>query len=268
MDDRLQHAARATEHSRAFRVLARGGYVASGLVHALIGALAISVVVRSGAAEADQVGALSAIAGIPLGFAALWVVAALLFALGVFHVVHGFALDLSSRRKRWGRRLAEWGQGIAFCVMGGISVAVALGARPDPDETAQQASRGLLTFPGGSVLLVIVGIAVAIVGGAWVWMGIARSFRKQMTLPHSAAGHAIAGLGAVGFVGKGAALLTVGGVLALAGLERDSTSAGALDAAITSLSKLPGGNVAIVLIGVSFLAYGLFCQFRARFADL
>ncbi|WP_053386494.1 DUF1206 domain-containing protein [Leucobacter japonicus] len=268
MDDRLQHAARATEQRRAFRVLARGGYVASGLVHALIGALAISVVVRSGAAEADQVGALSAIAGIPLGFAALWVVAALLFALGVFHVVHGFALDLSSRRKRWGRRLAEWGQGIAFCVMGGISVAVALGARPDPDETAQQASRGLLTFPGGSVMLVIVGIGVAVVGGAWVWMGISRSFRKQMTLPHSAAGHAIAGLGTVGFVGKGAALLTVGGVLALAGLERDSTSAGALDAAITSLSKLPGGNVAIVLIGVGFLAYGLFCQFRARFADL
>lgn len=248
--------------------MARGGYVASGIVHGLIGALAITVVVRRGRGEADQVGALTSIANVPLGFAALWAIAALLFALGVFHVVHGFALSRESRTKRWGRRLAEWGQGVAFCVMGAIAIAIATGARPDPDKTTRDASRGLLTLPGGTVLLVLVGVGVAVVGIAWVTMGVTRSFRKQMTIPETGRGHAIAALGATGFVAKGAALLVVAVLLAAAGFQGDSSSAGALDSAITSLYDLRGGPVWIAVIGIGFLAYGLFCFFRAKYAKL
>ncbi|WP_336660765.1 DUF1206 domain-containing protein [Leucobacter sp. USHLN153] len=268
MDDRVKAAAQKTEQTTTFRVLARGGYVATGLVHGLIGGLAFGIVVRRGSAEADQIGALTAIAEAPLGVAALWAVAALLLALGVFHIVHGFSVERSSRTKRWGRRIAEWGQGAAFCFMGGVAVAVVLGARPDPDKTAEDASRGLLTFPGGPVLLVIAGLGVAAVGAVWVYMGVRRSFRKQLQLPHGAAGKAISALGAVGFIGKGAALLVVGFIIGFAGLHRDSESAGALDAAITSLYGWPGGPGAIVAIGAGFIAYGIFCLFRARYAEL
>ena len=268
MDDRLQSVARRTERTRAFRAMARGGYAASGVVHGLIGALAIALVVRHGRAEADQVGALTSIANAPFGLAALCAVAVLLFALGVFHIVHGFALDRASRRRRWGRRLAEWGQGVAFCVMGGIATAVAVGARPDPDRTTRDASRGLLTIPGGTVLLILIGIGVAGVGVAWIWMGASRSFRKQMSIPPGRGGRAIAALGAVGFVAKGGALLAIAVPLAGAGFSGDSSSAGALDSAITSLYDLPGGPATIVGIGVGFLAYGVFCLFRARLADL
>lgn len=242
--------------------------MASGIVHGLIGVLAITVVVRRGRAEADQVGALTSIAEAPFGFALLWSIALLLFALGIFHVVHGFALTRDSRKQRWGRRIAEWGQGIAFCVMGGIATAIAVGARPDPDRTTRDASRGLLTLPGGTVLLILVGIGVAAVGIAWISMGITRSFRKQMEIPSGSGGHAIAVLGATGFIAKGSALLVVAVLLAAAGVQGDSSSAGALDSAITSLYDLPGGPVCIVLIGAGFLAYGLFCLFRARFAKL
>ena len=268
MDTRVQSAAQKTEQSRAFRIAARGGYVASGLVHGLIGALAISVVVQRGRGDADQVGALTAIAQLPLGFAALWAVALLLFALGVFHLVHGLALHRASRTKRWGRRLAEWGQGAAFVVMGGIAVAVAVGARPDPDETTQHASRGLLSMPGGPVLLVIAGAVVIVVGGAWIWMGIARSFRSQLSMPSGTRGRAVSALGAVGFIGKGVALLYVGVSLGFAGVQRDSSSAGALDSAITSLAALPGGSIWIILVGAGFICYGVFCVFRARLAQL
>lgn len=242
--------------------------MASGIVHGLIGVLAITVVARRGRAEADQVGALTSIAEAPFGLALLWSIALLLFALGIFHVVHGFALTRDSRKQRWGRRIAEWGQGIAFCVMGGIATAIAVGARPDPDRTTRDASRGLLTLPGGTVLLILVGIGVAAVGIAWISMGITRSFRKQMKIPSGNGGHAIAVLGATGFIAKGGALLVVAVLLAAAGVQGDSSSAGALDSAITSLYDLPGGPVWIVLIGAGFLAYGLFCLFRARFAKL
>ena len=242
--------------------------MASGLIHGLIGVLAIVLVVRHGRAKADQVGALTSIANAPFGLAALSAVALLLFALGVFHIVHGFALHRDSRTRRWGRRPAEWGQGAAFCVMGGIATAVAVGAHPDPDRTTRDASRGLLTLPGGTVLLILVGIGVAGVGAAWIWMGISRSFRKQMNIPVNGSGHAIAALGASGFVAKGGALLIIAVLLSAAGFRGDSSSAGALDSAITALYELPGGPACIVGIGVGFFAYGVFCLFRARLADL
>lgn len=268
MDERVRSAARRTEQHTPFRALARGGYVASGVVHAIIGALALTLVVQDGRAEADQVGALASIARVPLGFAALWALALLLFALGGFHLVHGFALRRPARSERWRRRLAEWGQGAAFCVMGGASIAVALGARPDPDRTARDASRGLLALPGGTVLLVLVGLAVIGVGAGWVGMGIARSFRARIDLPPGWRGRAVSALGVVGFTGKGAALVIVGGLLAVAGWQRSAASAGALDGAISALHGLPGGPIIIVLISLGFFAYGAFCMFRARLAKL
>lgn len=268
MDERVRSAAQKTEQTAPLRVLARGGYVASGVLHLIIGALAVSLVVHDGRGEADQASALTSIARLPLGTAALWALALLFFALGGFHIVHGFALRCPSRAERWRRRLAEWGQAVAFCTMGGGAIAVSVGARPDPDHTAQEASRGLLTLPGGTVLLVLLGLTVVGVGAAWIWMGLSRSFRKQIDLPAGWRGHAISTLGAVGYIGKGGALMLVGGLLAFAGSRESAAAAGALDSAITALQDLPGGPIVTLLISAGFFAYGVFSIFRARLARL
>ncbi|MBK0418047.1 DUF1206 domain-containing protein [Leucobacter sp. CSA1] len=263
----VKSAARSAEGSSALRVLARGGYVASGLIHIIVGVLAIAVA-WSGHGESDQAGALTAIASAPLGFAALWALALLLWALGVYHGIHGVALRIDGRMRRWGRRVAEWGQAVLFLAMGVIAAAVALGARPDPDQSAQEASRSLLTVPAGPLLLAAIGIAIGIGGVVWVVMGFRRSFHARVTLPAGTSGHAISALGAVGFVAKGAALLVVGALFVIAALRADPNSAGGLDAAIESIRELPFGPVLVTAVGAGFLAYGVFCGFRARYADL
>lgn len=268
MDERIRSAARSAERSSPFRLLARGGYVANGLIHVLIGSLVIAALVQGGRARADQAGALEAIASVPLGLAVLWAIVVLLGALGAFHGVHGFALRRESRRERWGRRLSEWGQACAFIVMGGIAAVIAVGARPDPDESAQEASRGLLGLPGGWALLGLAGAGVGVAGIVWIVMGVRRSFRKQLRLPQGRAGRLISALGAVGFVSKGIALLAVGGLLISATVQRDPEAAGALDAAVGSLRGLPFGEAVMLVIGAGFIVYGVFCFFRARLATL
>lgn len=250
------------------RALARGGYLATGIIHAIIGCIAFALVLSRRPGEADQIGALAAIAGAPLGMAALWLLALLLFALGAFHGAHGFALQAEPRMRRWGRRAAEWGQGIAFLVMGGIATSVAFGARPDPDESAQDASRGLLSADGGPVLLALIGAGICAAGIVWIVMGVRRSFRQRMSLPDGGAGHAIAAVGVFGFVAKGAALATVGALLLIAALRRDPDTAGGLDAAVERLRALPFGEAIVVAVGVGFVAYGVFCFLRARYAEL
>lgn len=267
MTGTLKSAARSAETKPLLRVLARGGYFASGLVHLLVGALAILVAWR-GRGESDQAGALAAVESIPLGFFVLWGLAALLWALGVYHAIHGVAVRVDGRGKRWMRRLSEWGQAVVFIAMGSISAGVALGARPDADRSAADASRGLLTVPGGPLLLALAGIAVGAGGAAFVVMGLRRSYRQRIDLPAGAAGHAISALGVVGFVAKGVALLVIGALAVIAATRHDPEAVGALDSAIRALRELPFGALIVGLVGAGFIAYGIFCGFRGRYARL
>jgi hypothetical protein len=64
----------------AFERVARAGYVVSGLLHVIIGYLAIRIALGTGGGSADQSGALAALAAKPGGIIALW---AAVFALVV-----------------------------------------------------------------------------------------------------------------------------------------------------------------------------------------
>lgn len=269
MDERVRGAAREAERSTAFRRLARGGYVATGIVHALIGLLVILLVVRFRERRTDQVAALDLVESVPGGVVLLWGLAALLWALGAFHAAHGFALRRRRRRDRWGRRLAEWGQAAAYAAMGGLAAAVAFGARPNPDESAEDASRGLLGMPGGAAVLALLGTGIVVAGAAWIVMGARRSFSQQMRLPsRPLLRFAVVLLGVLGFIVKGAALVTVGLLVLDAAIRHEPQSAGALDAAVDLLRALPFGAALITVIGAGFLAYGAFCGLRAYYAEL
>lgn len=275
MSDEVKKAARTAESSRSFRLLARSGFVANGLVHILIGVIVL-VVATGGDGETDQAGAFKAIADAPLGFAALWAAAVALWALGAWHAVEGILARGASAGhgegaatvRRWGVRVSEWGQAVVFVALGVVAVTIALGARPDGDESAEGASRGILSVPGGAFLLGAIGLGIGIGGVAFVVMGVMRSFRKKMTIPQGAAGRGIEVLGAVGFVAKGVALGIVGVLLLIAAIRVEPDAAGGLDGAVEALLALPLGPVLAGVVGAGFIAYGLFCLFRARYARL
>lgn len=267
MTDGAHRAARAAEASPAMRTLARAGFAANGIVHILIGILVL-VVAFGGDGESDQAGAFKAIAAAPLGFLALWLLAVALWALGLWHVLEGVLARRDSTAAKWGTRVSEWGQAIVFVALGFIAASVALGARPNADETAQDVSRGVLVLPGGVFVLGAVGLGVAIGGIAFVVMGFRRSFESKMTIPSNAIGHAVTGLGVVGFIAKGVALLIVGVLLLVAAVRVDPEATGGLDAAIAALIEMPYGPLLAGTVGGGLIVYGVFCVLRARYADL
>ncbi|RGE20368.1 DUF1206 domain-containing protein [Leucobacter sp. wl10] len=263
----MKSAARAAESHPALRALARGGYVASGIVHVLVGVIALAVA-RGWRGESDQAGALTAIAEVPAGFLALWALSVLLWALGAYHAIHGVAARIGNRSKRWARRAAEWGQAVVFIVMGGLAAAVALGARPDTEQSAESAGRGVLSFSGGPFLLAAAGIAIGIGGVSFIVMGARRSFRQRVDLPSGAAGRWISGLGSFGFMAKGLALIVICVLVCAAAVRGEPRLVSALDGAIRSLRELPAGPALVALVGIGFISYGVFCGFRARYAEL
>jgi hypothetical protein len=267
-----KRAAREAEQSTPFRWTARAGYAANGIVHILIGLIAL-VVVFGGDGAPDQSGALMTISRAPLGFVALWLIAITLWALGVWQLLEGILVprpsdDAQGLAAKWGRRVGAWGQAAIFIVLGLIAASVALGARVDAEETVEVASRGVLRVPGGPIVLGLVGLGIGITGIAFVVMGARRTFRNKNDIPEHGIGRSIAGLGAVGFVAKGVALVIVGILLLVATAKTDAETAGGLDGALQALLAVAYGPLLVGAVGVGFIAYGLFCLFRARYARL
>ena len=280
MADAARSAARRVEASPLVRALARGGYAASGAVHVLIGLLVLTLAFGV-SGEADQSGALRAIAGAPLGLAVLWIIAVLLWALALYHLIEAFVLRggatektaalktaLTTALTTWGRRISEAGQAVVFAALGAVAASVALGARTEGNRSAEDASRGVLALPGGDIVLGLVGLGVAAGGVAFVVMGVMRSFEKKMSIPKDGVGPFVTTLGVVGYIAKGVALAIVGVLLVVAAVTSDASQAGGLDDAFDTLHGLFLGPVLVGLVGAGFVAYGLFLFFRARYARL
>ena len=259
--------ARRAEANPVFEAVARAGFVANGAVHVLIGILAIVVGV-GGDGEADQPGALRAVAAAPLGFVVLWLAAIALGALGVWEVLEGLLVPRQSQRRKWAARLGEWGRASVYLVLAVVAGAVAVGARPDPDESVQDASQGLFTLAGGTLILGAVGITLGVVGVCFVVIGVGRRFKKDVETPSGRAGDALVGLGIAGYVAKGLALIAVGVLLVVAAVKVEPDDSGGLDAAIDGLATLPLGPALCTAIGIGLIAYGVFLTLSARFRRL
>ena len=95
MSPNVRAAARTAESTPTVRLLARAGFVANGVVHILVGILVL-VVAFGGESESDQAGAFKAIAAAPLGFALLWILAAALWALALWHILDGILAELGA----------------------------------------------------------------------------------------------------------------------------------------------------------------------------
>jgi general stress protein 26 len=264
VSDEVKHAAREVERSRAFTAVASAGYAANGLVHVLIGAIVLHVAF-GGRGETDQTGAFKAVASVPVGFVALWILAVTLLALGLHHALDGILARDEHASRKWGRRISEWGQALVFIALGLVAASIALGARPSADKSAEAVSRGVLEVPGGPVVLGLLAIGVGVGGVVFIVMGVRRSFEQRMTIPDGRLGATIKGFGVVGFIAKGAALLVLGILLMVAAIRVEPSAAGGLDAAIDALVSQPYGPACVGAVGIGLVAYGTFCFFRTGY---
>ena len=250
------------------KTLARVGYAVNGLLHGLIGAIAISLAVGGGGESADQSGALGQLASSPGGIFVIWLVVVGLAALGLWQVLQAFWVSESDPKKIWAARLKEIGKGVAYLFVAGTAVTVAVSGSASSSESTASASATVLELPGGPVLLMIAGLVVLAIGVYFVVKGVARKFTEDITVPAGTVGRATMALGVVGYAAKGVAVGVVGILVIVAGFTVDPSQSTGLDGALRALVALPFGMVILVLVGAGLIAYGVYCLFRARFAKL
>ncbi|WP_066042076.1 DUF1206 domain-containing protein [Herbiconiux solani] len=272
MSTPTKNAARDASNNPVFQVLARSGFAVNGLLHILIGGIAIGVAL-SGAGggsggEADQSGALRQVSSTPGGLFVLWVAVIGLFALGLWQIVQVRLVDDPDAKKKWGRRASEAGKAVVYIALGVTALTFALGGSSNSSDSSQTLSARLLETPGGVFLLVAIGLAVVGGGIGFVVIGIRRTFRKQIHVPAGQAGRAVVVLGTVGYIAKGIALFVVGVLFVVAAFTYDPEKASGLDGALKALVGLPFGVAVLVAVGIGLIAYGVYLGVRARLAKL
>jgi len=261
-------AAQQAGNNPHLKTLARVGYAVNGLLHGLIGAIAISLAVGAGAQSADQSGALGQVAKSPGGVFVLWVIVIGLAALGLWQILQAFLVPGSDAKKVWAHRLKEIGKGVAYLFVAGTALTVALNGSANSSQSTSSASASVLALPGGPVLLMIAGLGVLAIGAYFVYKGVAKKFTEDLAVPSGTVGTVTVGLGVFGYVAKGIAVGVVGILVIVAGFTVDPSQSTGLDGALHSLAELPFGVAILVLVGLGLIAYGLYCFFRARFARL
>lgn len=260
-------SARSAKDSHAARVLARSGYAVNGLLHILIGVIALQLLLTGGeSTDADQSGALQSVASSPFGGILLWIVTIGLAMLGLWLIVDGILQGPARDSSK--KLVVGIVKGLVYLALASTALSFALGGSSDSSGDTRGMTAQLMAAPAGIVLVFLVGLVVLGVGGYFIRKGITQGFRDDLSIPAGTAGTVITGLGIAGYAAKGVALLAVGGLFIAAAVTSDASESTGLDGALRSLLGLPFGVWILGLVGGGLIAYGVYCFARARYANL
>jgi len=255
--------------SRSLELLARVGLIAYGVVHVLIGWLALQIAwSASGSKSADTSGALKTVADQPFGKFVLWLVALGLVALALWQVsqaIWGHRDREGASRVR--KRVTSGAEAAIYAVLGISAASVALGSGASSSQSERQATSGVLAWPGGEVIVVVAGLIIIGVGVAGVVKGVRKSFMDEIdgSSMSPVARQGVVRLGQVGYIGRGVALGVVGGLLAYAALTFDRQDAQGLDGAMRTILVQPFGKFLLTAVALGFVAFGLFAMLQSRY---
>ena len=156
----VNRVANNVEGHPALQMGARVGYAVSGVLHLLIGWIALQVAWSASPKSADQSGALQSRAGSSLGRLTLWVAVLGFLALGLWQLSSALAVRTGGESSKW----AVKAKGIALAVVGALFVIAAAQNSSSKATGLDGALRSLRQQAVGPWLLTAVALGIAAYG--------------------------------------------------------------------------------------------------------
>ncbi len=264
-----KRAAHQAQQSEKLDWLASAGLVAFGVVHLLIGWLAVQLALGDREGAASSTGALKQLAEQPFGKVMVWLVALGMLLLVIWQGIEAAVghRDADSDTKRLYKRAVSAGKAVVYAVIAVSAVRVATGSSSGGGTDSTTAK--LMDLPGGQLIVGAIGLGILAVGVTMLWQAWKEKYLKRLDAEGRSGrtGTAYRWLGRVGHVAKGVALGVVGGLFLYAAISHEPDKSGGLDQALTTVLDQPFGPVLLTLIGLGFAAYGVFCFAWARHLD-
>jgi hypothetical protein len=267
--DSAELHARQAANSEWLDRAARLGFLAKGLVYALIGVLAFQVAMGD-QQRADQKGALQAIAAKPGGSVVLWlmVIGFVAYAGWRFSEAAVGRRDETDEKKRTAKRVGSALNGaiyLAFGVLAFRTVTSSSSSSSGADITAK-----VLGWPGGQAIVVIAGLVIMVVAVALAWRGLKTDFEKHLNTGRMSRTTftAVRRLGQVGYIARGAVFFLIGALVVKAAVDHQPGKAQGFDVALRSLAGAPFGQVLLIAAALGLICFGAYCVAEARYRRL
>ncbi|WP_280466091.1 DUF1206 domain-containing protein [Nocardia brasiliensis] len=262
-------AERIAQH-RVFERFARAGFVMTGIVHLIVGYIAIRIALGGSGGAADQSGAMKEMAAEPGGPLVLWVGAVAFLILALWRLVEavlGSASkpDKDSKKSEALRRVKALALAVIYFVFAASAFGFARGSgKSSSGESAGLAAR-VMQHTAGAIALVVAGLIIIGVGGYHVYKGVTQKFVDDLQGTPS---KLVRRLGMAGYLAKGLAVGAVGLLVILAATKSEPEKAAGLDGALKILGAQPFGMVLLIVAGLGIITYGLYSFVLARYAKM
>jgi hypothetical protein len=258
---------RQAANSDAINKAARVGFLAKGLVYALIGLLAFQVALGQ-SEKADQKGALQTVAESPGGSIVLWLMVVGFFGYAVWRFSEAAwgRRDETDEKKRTAKRVGSAANGLVYLAFGVLALRTVT-AGSSSGSGSQSWTARVLGWPGGEVLVILAGLVVIAIGVGLTVRGLKTDFQKHLDTASMSRRtfEAVRRLGQSGYVARGAVFGLVGALVVKAALDHEPGKAAGFDVALKSLAEAPFGQVLLMAAALGLVCFGAYCAAEARY---
>jgi uncharacterized protein DUF1206 len=259
--------------STGFAWLVRAGFVARGLVYAVIGGLALALAL--GAADGtttNQQGALALVAGAPLGGVAVAILALGLLAYAAWQIgqaVVGHRLE-DAERDDPADRIGKLGSGLAYLGLFVVAVKALIGAANTESTGPSRAAAGVLGWPGGRWIVGLAGVVFVGVCCYLAYDGLSGSYLDESKTEEMTPGirRTLDVVGRVGLFSRAVVFALIGYFLVRAAIDFDPAKAIGLDGALREVAQQPYGSWLLGLVAVGLLVFAASSFAEARYRRL
>lgn len=242
------------------------GLAALGLVHVVVGWLAINVAWNGTGEEASAAGAFATMADEALGRWLLWACAIGLFGLAIWQLseaIWGFR-DLDGL-ELFGKRVASVGKASAYVALG-LLAARATAGTGGGGQSEEGITARLLSQPAGPLLVGAIGVGIAMIATYLLHKGATKKFVRDLDGRNAGGrvGSAVIWFGQIGYIAKAIAYGIVAVLVITAAVRHDPEESGGLDEALATLRDQPYGQWLLTVVALGLVAFGLYAFGWAR----
>lgn len=245
------------------------GYAAKGFLYFLIGWLSLKAALFRQETAAGTYTALDTVLRRPLGRVLLCVLAVGLLGYVLRRLLQALVDPghTDSRHPfRLGHRLGYVMSGFSYAGIAITAAKLTMGRGEDDDMVEDFASE-FFDLPFGEWIVLLIGLAVIGIGLSYLYGAYSGSYISEFQpyAIHPRLERWAIYVGKVGVAARGVAFILIGAFLSRAALFGNLDSAGGLENAFRTLQSQPLGPLWLSLVGLGFIAYGLYMWVAARY---
>jgi hypothetical protein len=266
-------AVKRAASSPALEILERLGYAVRGALYAVMGLLALKVVLGvAGGQTTDLTGSLVSLISNPFGKLTLIVAAIGLAAYSLWGFVRAIydPLHRGSDASGYMARLGFVTSALSYAALVIFAVQLLAGSGASTADGTQKTVASVLTHPAGGPLTILIGLVVIGVALGQFLESYRATFAKDLKGAEMSAAtrDTVIKLGRFGMFARGVIFLVIGWFVVQAGIHHDPAQAQGFGGAFVFLLAQPFGRILLGIVALGFVALGIHSFACARWVRL